>query len=130
MKAKINTNMQGEFISVMYHCPCGLCGLVALPTTWTPEGMVSAIRKDRPKWGFNGNMEKPTFEPSVHSKTGHYVTGTPEAECRFCIEDKAEGRRKLCHVCHSFVRDGKVQFLPDCTHALAGKTVDLPEIEP
>ena len=30
-------------------------------------------------------------------------------------------------VCHSFVTDGRIQFLGDCTHSLAGQTVDLPE---
>jgi hypothetical protein len=30
-------------------------------------------------------------------------------------------------VCHSFVTDGRIQFLTDCTHAFAGRTVDLPE---
>lgn len=29
--------------------------------------------------------------------------------------------------CHSFVTDGRIQFLPDCTHTLAGQTVDLPD---
>lgn len=28
-------------------------------------------------------------------------------------------------VCHSFVFDGEIRFLGDCTHALAGKTVPL-----
>jgi len=32
------------------------------------------------------------------------------------------------NICHSFIRDGKIQFLGDCTHALAGQTVDLPEL--
>lgn len=31
------------------------------------------------------------------------------------------------HVCHSFVRDGRIEFLSDCTHALAGQTVELSE---
>lgn len=30
-------------------------------------------------------------------------------------------------VCHSFVRDGQIQYLGDCTHEYAGKTVDLPD---
>ena len=30
-------------------------------------------------------------------------------------------------VCHSFVRDGRIEYLSDCTHALAGQTVDLPD---
>ncbi len=29
-------------------------------------------------------------------------------------------------VCHSFLTDGRIQFLDDCTHAMAGQTVDLP----
>ena len=29
-------------------------------------------------------------------------------------------------VCHSFITDGRIQFLNDCTHALAGHTVPLP----
>lgn len=32
-------------------------------------------------------------------------------------------------VCHSFVRDGRIQFLSDCTHKLANQTVDLPDID-
>jgi hypothetical protein len=130
MKARINTNDEGKFVSVMYRCPCGHCGLVALPTTWTPAGMESAIDPKRPKWGFNGDMEKPTFTPSVDSKSGHFATGTPEHNCQWCISDKQDGNPTLCHHCHSFVRDGRVQFLADCSHALAGQTVDLPEIDP
>lgn len=32
-------------------------------------------------------------------------------------------------VCHTFVRDGKIQFLNDCTHKLSGKTVDMVELK-
>lgn len=31
--------------------------------------------------------------------------------------------------CHSFVREGKIQFLNDCSHELKGETVDLPLLE-
>ena len=31
-------------------------------------------------------------------------------------------------LCHSHVREGRIQFLSDCTHALVGQTVDLPDI--
>lgn len=30
-------------------------------------------------------------------------------------------------VCHSFVTAGRIQFLGDSTHALAGQTVDVPD---
>jgi hypothetical protein len=62
----------------------------------------------RPCWGFNGNVDRPTFTPSV------LVTmSDPDGE----LPDER---------CHSFVRDGRIQFLGDCTHALSGQTVDLP----
>jgi hypothetical protein len=63
-----------------------------------------------PVWQWNGSMEKPTFSPSV-------LVTYPWGESR-------EERR-----CHSFVTDGRIQFLDDCTHKLAGQTVDLPDIE-
>lgn len=74
-------------------------------------------------WTFNGNGDAPTFSPSVLVRTGHYVqpdgkhcdkSGDPEWPCD-------------CECCHSFVTDGRIQFLGDCTHSLAGQTVDLPD---
>jgi hypothetical protein len=32
--------------------------------------------------------------------------------------------------CHSFIRNGKIEYLGDCTHKLAGQTVTLPEYPP
>lgn len=32
-------------------------------------------------------------------------------------------------LCHSFIRGNRIEFLGDCTHALAGQTVDIP-LEP
>jgi hypothetical protein len=57
-----------------------------------------------PNWTFNGDLEKPTFNPSLLCTWKH---GDVE------------------HRCHSFVRDGVIQFLSDCTHDLAGQTVAL-----
>lgn len=68
-----------------------------------------------PRWGWNGDAEKPTFTPSV------LVTyqANPKASDEF-----KEWRTE--RICHSFVVDGAMQFLGDCTHALAGKTVPIP----
>lgn len=57
-------------------------------------------------WGWNGSLELPTFTPSVLALYG--------------IVDGVDRR------CHSFVTDGRIEFLGDCTHELAGQTVDLP----
>jgi hypothetical protein len=60
------------------------------------------------RWTFNGDVNKPTFSPSLL--------------CRWA----ENGVQK---VCHSFVKDGNIQFLGDCTHELANKTVEIPELE-
>ena len=31
--------------------------------------------------------------------------------------------------CHSFVKDGRIQFLLDCYHRLKGQTIELPDID-
>ena len=67
-----------------------------------------------PRWSFNGDMENPTFGPSVLSRWNEW---------------QGEGVPAKTHVCHSFIRGGRIEFLSDSTHALAGNTVDLPEID-
>ena len=62
-----------------------------------------------PMWQFNGDIERPTVSPSILMRTSQ--SGVP-------------------HICHSFIQDGYIQFLSDCTHELAGHTVELPEVEP
>lgn len=57
-----------------------------------------------PQWGWNGDAERPTFTPSI------LVTGNPDIP-----------------VCHSFIRDGLIEFCGDSSHSLAGQTVPLPD---
>lgn len=71
----------------------------------------------RPRWGWNGNADRPTFTPSV------LVRWSEPSDDPAQFDDRAHDVPK---VCHSFVVDGRMQFLGDCTHALAGKTVDIP----
>jgi Family of unknown function (DUF6527) len=79
-------------------------------------------------WTFNGDFERPTFAPSVLIRTGHHLPGhTGSCWCTYNAENPDNPAPFACIVCHSFVRDGAIQFLSDCTHALAGQTVDLPE---
>ena len=60
-------------------------------------------------WGFNGSFERPTLTPSILAR--RHMHGEPAER-----------------VCHSFVTDSRIQFLSDCTHPLAGQTVDLPKM--
>ena len=72
---------------------------------WCPGcNDVHSIAYEPEGWTWNGSIEKPTFSPSVLVK-------------------KTWGDES---VCHSFIREGRVEFLSDCTHALAGQTVNLP----
>jgi len=57
-------------------------------------------------WTFNGDVEKPTFRASLLVNCDY-----PDYRC------------------HSFITDGKIEFLSDCFHELNGQTVDLPEFD-
>lgn len=61
-------------------------------------------------WQYNNNPESATFSPSILVTWKGLEDGLPK-----------EKR------CHSFIRDGKIEFLTDCTHFMAGQTVELPE---
>lgn len=61
-------------------------------------------------WSWNRSMDKPTFYPSILVKWQY-------------------GEQLTKHVCHSYVKDGTIQFLSDCTHKLAGQTVEILEYE-
>lgn len=77
-------------------------------------------------WKFNGDLEKPTITPSLLIRTGHFMTSYKKGDPCWC---KVENSGFDCKVCHSFITDGKIQYLGDCTHDLAGQTVDLPDID-
>jgi hypothetical protein len=83
----------------------------------------------RPMWDFNGDYDKPTFSPSLLVRTGHHVPGQPKAEdCDACKECAAEGVPTFCSICHSYIKDGNIQFLSDSTHELSGQTVPLGDV--
>ncbi len=65
-----------------------------------------------PVWEFNGDLERPTFSPSLLVYEGKH-------------EDTGEIHQPLCH---TFVRDGQVEFLNDCGHKLAGQTRPLLDV--
>lgn len=68
-------------------------------------------------WQWNGSLDRPTLSPSVLITYNGADAG----------RDRGDGRLAPPAVCHSFVADGRIQFLGDCTHALAGQTVDIPD---
>jgi hypothetical protein len=56
-----------------------------------------------PQWEWNGDMDKPTCSPS-------FLIG---------------GAKR----CHSFIHDGKIEYLQDCDHDLKGTTVDMADMD-
>ncbi len=56
------------------------------------------------QWEWDKNLILPTLYPSILTRVG------------------TEG------VCHSFLRKGRFEFLDDCTHSLAGQTVEMPDL--
>ncbi|WP_027489383.1 DUF6527 family protein [Rhodanobacter sp. OR92] len=131
-RAQIALDAEGRFWQVRINCPG--CGRVhGMQTDWTPAGMERSPHIGHAQWGFNGNLDAPTFSPSIKATTGHYCNpGQTIGNCACDFQERFPDEEPWdvpCGICHSFVRDGRIQFLGDCTHALAGQTVDLPEIE-
>lgn len=122
-KGKLNVNSTGTYVE--FYCP------------GCKETHGLNIGEGHPRWNFNEDFELPTFSPSVLVTSGHYYPdykNTPAGKLGHCwcnfkerYPDKGEPPFK-CHRCHSFIREGKIQFLSDCSHELAGMTVDLPNI--
>lgn len=67
-------------------------------------------------WKWNSDNVAPTLSPSILQSAGPYPEGHPKAG--------------TISVCHSYVRDGRIEYLSDCTHDLAGQTVELPDLPP
>lgn len=83
----------------IFNCPG--CGYAHMVTV-KGEGVVGG----RPLWDWNGSLDKPTFSPSI------------------LVEPQRPKNR-----CHSYIKGGMIQFLPDCHHDLKGQTVEIPEWE-
>lgn len=91
-------NGSGELWGYRFECP-GCEDSHAIPTVG-PQA-----------WGFNGDVDKPTLSPSI-----------------LVHETKRTDGTTFSPRCHSFVRDGRIEFLGDCGHKLAGQTIDLPPV--
>jgi len=104
MGKKVNPIIEdGKIVGYMSQCPgCGFEHFQYVAPSKDPlnKGM----------WNFSGTLENPTIRPSYLSKV------EPSA---------ASGKPR--RVCHSFMVDGHFQFLSDCTHELAGQTVEIPD---
>jgi hypothetical protein len=84
----------------MYAFECPGCG--SLHAFYTKNGPI--VGGQEQNWVFNGDGDKPTISPSLD----------------VCKDDPTQH-------CHSFIKDGMIQFLGDCYHSLKGQTVEIPD---
>ena len=88
-------------IIVGYAFWCGGCNT----THYVP------IRGDH-GWGFNDDEANPSFVPSV-----------------LLTESKAADGHTIMPRCHLYVTDGKLHYLSDCGHELAGQVVPMTDLD-
>lgn len=96
MRVKPLEDQDGKIHCHAFNCPA--CGTMHAPDQ---------------RWAFNGDMDRPTFSPSLRVKWKKPI----------------ENDQYVDVVCHSFIRDGRIEFCSDSTHHMAGMTVDIPEWE-
>ena len=60
------------------------------------------------RWTFNGDRERPTFRASMLTRL-----------------DPRPGNSHPAQVCHSYVTDGRIEYLADCSHEWKGQTLDM-----
>jgi Family of unknown function (DUF6527) len=91
-----------EATHIELHFPLSFAPLVTriLPIQTTGK------RDGTPNWTWNGSLDAPTLRPSILT---NWQGGDPF----------------ISITCHSFVNEGVVTFLGDCTHELTGKDVPL-----
>lgn len=116
----INDPKVGHYDAIVFWCPgCeqptedGIemqGGLHMLPVN-------SAVKT--PQWTWDGNLDAPTLSPSILTSMAHARRRSAPGEP---LVDVGQ------FTCHSFIRGGQIEFLSDCTHALAGQTVPLPPL--
>ncbi len=59
------------------------------------------------KWEWNGSVDAPTIRPSLLIRNPIPFGPDPD------------------RICHVVITDGKILFCADCTHELAGQTLEL-----
>jgi hypothetical protein len=99
---------------------CPGCGEYHAPT----------IKGKNSVWGFNGNLVKPTFTPSILVRwTSMPKNPEKDEKGEYILDGQGKIKGAKDEVCHSFVTDGKIRFLGDCTHELKNTTASIKPYE-
>jgi Family of unknown function (DUF6527) len=109
---------------IKIHLP-GPCGILYVPV------IIKGQREGTGKWTWNGSIDKPTLKPSVLTQSGHFAPQFEKDDscwCKYYKEHPEETPVYHCYRCHTWINDGKVQFLNDSTHEFKGQTLDLIDV--
>jgi hypothetical protein len=92
--------------------------------------MIKGQREGTGKWTWNGDTERATLKPSVLTQSGHFDPSQKDKACwcTYYKEHPEETPVFQCYRCHTWINDGKAQFLPDSSHEFSGKTLDLIDV--
>lgn len=76
-------------------------------------------------WTFDGNLELPTFSPSFK----HTGKQTIKKDGRWTGEWARDANGNAVDwCCHYVLNQGVLHFCTDCSHALKGRSVPLPDL--
>jgi len=84
---------------------CTPTGNHLIRVSWK-DGDTVEREKGYPCWEWNGDVDRPTITPSI-----------------LCVRLGKTPRN------HFFIREGNVQYLTDCEHEYAGKTIPLLDVD-
>lgn len=80
------------------------------------------------RWDWNGRLDLPTLSPSVLVRSAKF-TAKGQADYERWLAagcpTPAPEFESAPTVCRSFIRDGVIEYLGDCTHRLAGQNVPM-----
>lgn len=106
MKAKPVRNVEGQMVLCAVldatHVVLNIAGPIGKIVL---PIMLTGEREGTGNWSWNGDMEKPTLRPSIASSNGGVY-------------------------CHTWVNDGKAQYLSDTDHSFRNHTLDLIDVDP
>lgn len=72
-------------------------------------------------WTYNCNADAPTFRPSLQVLYNHWVPPATPENPHPGPQTRVDAR------CHSYITDGRIEYLGDCTHVMVGQTVAIPD---
>lgn len=90
---------------------------------WCPACEETHVIPD--SWSFDGNLDRPTFSPSVKI-TGKQVVNKNGRWTGEWVRDSNGNTLDLC--CHYILTAGVLNYCGDCTHELRGQSIPLPAL--